>query len=49
MNRFIDHLQVGTTNNYNTIAISTIYGSLWHTLVSSVYYSLHYPFLGNGF
>jgi hypothetical protein len=38
-----------TTNNYNTIAISTIYSWLLHTLVSSVYYSLHYQFPGNGF
>jgi hypothetical protein len=32
---FIDHLQVVTTNNYYTIAISTLYSSLEHT----VYYS----------
>jgi hypothetical protein len=37
-----------TTNNYNTIAISTLYSSLLHSLVSSVYYSLHYPFPRNG-
>jgi hypothetical protein len=28
VNRFIGHLQVVTTNNYNTIAISTLYSSL---------------------
>jgi hypothetical protein len=28
VNRFIDQLQVITTNNYNTIAISTLYSSL---------------------
>jgi hypothetical protein len=38
-----------TTNNYNTIAISTLYGSLLHKLLSSVCYSLHYPFPLNGF
>jgi hypothetical protein len=35
MNRFIDNLQVVTTNNYNTIAISTIYISLEHILLCS--------------
>jgi hypothetical protein len=30
--RFIDHLQVVTINNYNTIAISTLYSSLEHTV-----------------
>jgi hypothetical protein len=30
MNRFIDHLQVVTTNNYKTIVISRIYISLEH-------------------
>jgi hypothetical protein len=45
-----DHLRVLLrTNNYNTIATSTIYSSLLHTLVPSVYYSLHHPFPGNGF
>jgi hypothetical protein len=39
--RFVDRLEVLTTNDYNTIAISAIYISLLHTLVSSVYYSLH--------
>jgi hypothetical protein len=29
--RFIDHLQGVTTNNYNTIAISTFYSSLEHS------------------
>jgi hypothetical protein len=38
-----------TTNNYNSIAISTHDSSLLHTLVSSVCYSLHYPLPGNGF
>jgi hypothetical protein len=38
-----------TTNNYITIAISTLYSSLLHAVVFSVYYSLHYPFPGNGF
>jgi hypothetical protein len=28
VNRFIDHLHDVTTNNYNTIAISTLYSSL---------------------
>jgi hypothetical protein len=37
-----------TTNNYNTIAISTLYRWLLHTLVSSLCYSVHYPFAGNG-
>jgi hypothetical protein len=40
-NRLIDHLQDVTTNNYNTVAISTLHSSLLPTLVSSVYYSLH--------
>jgi hypothetical protein len=31
-NIFIDHLQVITTNNYNTIAVSTLYSSLEHTV-----------------
>jgi hypothetical protein len=31
--RFIDHLQAVTTNNYKTIAISTIYISLEHTVL----------------
>jgi hypothetical protein len=34
---FVDHLQVVITNNYNTIAISTLYDSLELTL------SLLYP------
>jgi hypothetical protein len=29
---FTDHLQVVTTTNYNTVAISTLYSSLEHTL-----------------
>jgi hypothetical protein len=32
VNRFIDHLQVVTTNNYNNIANSTLYSSLEHTV-----------------
>jgi hypothetical protein len=32
VNEFIDHLQVVTTNNYNTIAISTLYISLENTV-----------------
>jgi hypothetical protein len=38
VNRFIDHLQVITTNNCNAIAISTLYCSLEHSLVFSVCY-----------
>jgi hypothetical protein len=38
-----------TTNNYNTISISTLYSSLLCTLVSSFCYSLHCPFPGNRF
>jgi hypothetical protein len=34
VNRFINHVQVVTTNNYNTIAISTLYSSLEHTVLS---------------
>jgi hypothetical protein len=32
MNKFIDHLQVVTTNNYNTIAIFALYNLLEHTV-----------------
>jgi hypothetical protein len=32
VNSFIDHLQGVTINNYNTIAISTHYSSLEHTI-----------------
>jgi hypothetical protein len=32
VNRFIDHAQVVTTNDYKTIAISTLYSSLEHTV-----------------
>jgi hypothetical protein len=32
---FIDHLQIASTNNYNTIAISTLYSSIEHTLQCS--------------
>jgi hypothetical protein len=35
VNRFIDHLEVITTNNYNSIGISTLYSSLEHTVLSS--------------
>jgi hypothetical protein len=35
MNRFIDSLHVVTTNKYNTIAISTLYLSLEHTVSCS--------------
>jgi hypothetical protein len=35
VNRFSDHLQVVTTNNYNTIAISPLYSSLQHTFYCS--------------
>jgi hypothetical protein len=31
-NRFIDHLQVVTTNDYNTIVISTLCSSLEYTV-----------------
>jgi hypothetical protein len=31
VNRIIDHFPVLTTNNYNSIAISTLYSSLLHT------------------
>jgi hypothetical protein len=39
VNRFTDHLQVVTTNNYNTITISITYSSLEHTF---------WTFPGNG-
>jgi hypothetical protein len=32
MNKFIVRLEVVTTNNYNTIAISTLYNSPEHTV-----------------
>jgi hypothetical protein len=32
VNGFTDHLQVVTTNNYNSIAISILYSSLGHTV-----------------
>jgi hypothetical protein len=34
VNRLIDYLHVVTTNNYNTIAISTLYSSLENTVLS---------------
>jgi hypothetical protein len=37
-----------TTDSYDTIAIPTLYSLLLHTLMSSVYCSLHYPFPGKG-
>jgi hypothetical protein len=39
MTGFIDTLytQLGTTGNYSAIAISTLYSSLSHPLVSSVF------------
>jgi hypothetical protein len=47
VNRFIEHLQVVTTNNYNTIVISTLYSSLGNTCVLSVtrYFLLPAPTL----
>jgi hypothetical protein len=42
MNWILDLLtQLVNTNNYDIITISTLYNSLLHTLVSSVYYSLY--------
>jgi hypothetical protein len=35
VNGFTDHLQVITTNNYNTIVISTLYSSPEHTVLCS--------------
>jgi hypothetical protein len=35
LNGFIDHLQVVTTNNSNSIAISTLYSSQEHTVQCS--------------
>jgi hypothetical protein len=45
---FIDHLQVvlQTTITLSPFPHFTVH---CYTLVSSVYYSFHYPFLGNGF
>jgi hypothetical protein len=47
---FIDTLytRLGTTITAPSL-IYTFYSSLLQTLASSVYYSLHYPFPGNGF
>jgi hypothetical protein len=36
VNKFIDHLKVVTTNNYNVITISTIYSSLDNSVLFSV-------------
>jgi hypothetical protein len=47
--RFFHHLQVVTTNKYNTIVTSALYSLLEHTLMSSVCYSVHCSFPGNGF
>jgi uncharacterized membrane protein YhdT len=38
-----------TIGKYSAIAFPIIYRSLLHALVSSVYYTLHYSFPGNGF
>jgi hypothetical protein len=38
-----------TANNYNPLAIAILDSSLLHTLVSSAYYSVHYPFLTTDF
>jgi hypothetical protein len=43
------HTQLIITIIYCVMVISILHSSLLHTLVSSVYYSLHYPFPGNGF
>jgi hypothetical protein len=32
VNRFTDHIHVGTTNIYNTADVSTLYSSLEHTV-----------------
>jgi hypothetical protein len=37
------------TSNRSLSLISALYSSLLQTLVSSVYYSLHCPFPGDGF
>jgi hypothetical protein len=42
-------LQFVITSNRALPLISAPYSSLLQTLVSSVYYSLHYPFPGNGY
>jgi hypothetical protein len=48
---FIDALSIplGTTGNYNAIVIPTLYRSLLHKLVSSLFYTLHSSFPVNGF
>jgi hypothetical protein len=43
VNRFIDHLQVVTTNNYNTIAISKLYTSIEHTVLCSRSVARRFP------
>jgi hypothetical protein len=46
---FIGHLQVVTTNNYNTIAnLHTLQITVAYRLVFSVCYNQHYSFPGNG-
>jgi hypothetical protein len=42
VNRFNCHLQAVATNNYNTIAISTLYTSLEHTVKSSQSVTRHF-------
>jgi hypothetical protein len=48
---FIDttSIQLVTSINYSATAISTFNSLLLHTLVSSVYKTLHWSFPGNGF
>jgi hypothetical protein len=42
VNRFNDYLQVVTTNNYNTVAISVFYSSLEHTIKCSQSVTRHF-------
>jgi hypothetical protein len=42
MNRVIDQLQVVSTNNYNTIIISTLYSSLEHRVYCSQSVTRHF-------
>jgi hypothetical protein len=35
VNRFIGRFEIVTTNNYNTIAVSTLYNSVEHTVFCS--------------
>jgi hypothetical protein len=43
MSGFVDtvYTRLGTTGNYSDIAILTLYRSFLHTLVPSVYYTVH--------